>query len=62
MSQENTLLRPLFIRFHPLNCIRQWWQKSASRIALAQLPDERLADIGLTRAERDREAARPFWD
>ncbi|WP_205032074.1 DUF1127 domain-containing protein [Hwanghaeella grinnelliae] len=62
MSQENTLLRPLFMRFRPLKCIRHWWQKSSSRIALAQLPDERLADIGLTRAERDREVARPFWD
>ncbi|RVU39772.1 DUF1127 domain-containing protein [Hwanghaeella grinnelliae] len=50
------------MRFRPLKCIRHWWQKSSSRIALAQLPDERLADIGLTRAERDREVARPFWD
>ncbi|SDW50732.1 DUF1127 domain-containing protein [Celeribacter indicus] len=32
------------------------------RRALASLSDERLADIGLTRDEALREAARPLWD
>jgi len=32
------------------------------RRALAQLDDTRLADLGLTRAAAQAEAARPFWD
>ena len=32
------------------------------RAQLADLPVERLADLGLTRDEALREAARPFWD
>lgn len=32
------------------------------RRALAALDDDRLADLGLSRAEAAREAARPFWD
>lgn len=32
------------------------------RKALSELSDAQLADIGLTRAEADREAARPAWD
>jgi len=32
------------------------------RAALKRLDDTALADLGLTRAEADAEAARPFWD
>jgi uncharacterized protein YjiS (DUF1127 family) len=32
------------------------------RARLAQLDDAQLRDIGLTRAEADAEANRPFWD
>lgn len=35
--------------------------KARQRRALAELPDELLADIGLTRDEARREAARGFW-
>jgi len=35
------------------------WQQ---RRALANLPAERLCDLGLTRADAAREAARPVWD
>lgn len=62
MSQENILLRPLFFDFDPIRCFRVWRRRYATRIALAQLPDDRLADICLSPAARDREAARPFWD
>jgi len=62
MSQENTLLRPLFLDFDPIRCFRFWRRCYATRIVLAQLPDDRLAVIGLSPAARDREAARPFWD
>jgi uncharacterized protein YjiS (DUF1127 family) len=37
-------------------------EKRRGRRALHNLPDERLADIGISRAEARREAARPFWD
>ena len=33
-----------------------------SRRALAGLSAEQLADIGITREEADKEAARPLWD
>lgn len=33
-----------------------------SRLALSELTDEQLDDIGVTRAEARSEAARPFWD
>ena len=32
-----------------------------SRVALARLDTERLADIGLTASEAEREARQPFW-
>ena len=32
------------------------------RAALARMSDEELADIGVTREEAAREAARPIWD
>ncbi|PKQ13152.1 MAG: hypothetical protein CVT70_05355 [Alphaproteobacteria bacterium HGW-Alphaproteobacteria-1] len=35
------------------------WQQ---RRALARLGDAALADLGLTRAEAEHEAGRPFWD
>ncbi len=37
-------------------------RKRLSRLALAELTDDQLADIGITVAEARREAARPFWD
>lgn len=37
-------------------------EKRLSRIALSELTDDQLADIGVTPAEARREAARPFWD
>jgi uncharacterized protein YjiS (DUF1127 family) len=36
--------------------------KRLSRLALSEMTDSQLADIGVTRAEARREAARPFWD
>ncbi len=32
------------------------------RLALARMDDSRLCDLGLTRGEAQREAARGFWD
>lgn len=36
--------------------------KRRSRIALSELTDEHLRDIGLTRTEAEIEAYRSFWD
>ncbi|WP_275782813.1 DUF1127 domain-containing protein [Pararhizobium gei] len=35
--------------------------KRRSRIALSELTDDQLADIGITPAEARREASRPYW-
>lgn len=37
-------------------------EKRLSRLALAELTDEQLADIGVTAAEARREASQPFWN
>ncbi|WP_234455427.1 DUF1127 domain-containing protein [Thermohalobaculum xanthum] len=42
--------------------IERWLRVAAERRRLASLPDEVLKDIGVSRAEADAEASRPFWD
>lgn len=39
-----------------------WIRTAAERRALGRLTDAQLADIGLSRAAAEAEAARPFWD
>ncbi len=38
-----------------------WQERAAQRAHLAALEDHILKDIGIGRAEADREAAKPFW-
>ena len=38
-----------------------WIERSRQRRALMWLDDSSLADIGITRPEAAREAAKPFW-
>jgi uncharacterized protein YjiS (DUF1127 family) len=38
-----------------------WQERAAQRAQLAGLEDHLLKDIGIGRAEADREAAKPFW-
>jgi uncharacterized protein YjiS (DUF1127 family) len=47
----------------PWRVIQQWAERRTQRHALLALADQKhlLADIGLTRAQVVREAARPFW-
>ena len=40
---------------------RQWTQRRRSRIALSQLDDHLIRDIGLARGACEDEAQRPFW-
>jgi|GEM_PF-5136125 len=42
--------------------LQRWRQLSRDRSELAQLSDDCLRDIGLSRADVRREATRPFWD
>lgn len=41
--------------------LRLWRARARQRVQLAALPPQMLADIGLDRAQADREAAKPFW-
>src|SRR6266567_1327201 len=58
--QENNSWRPAAA---PWRLLQRWAERRAQRHALVELADQThlLADIGLTRAQVLREAARPFW-
>jgi uncharacterized protein YjiS (DUF1127 family) len=45
-----------------LTWIAMLWQTHRDRRELAMLSDAMLADIGLTRADVERELARPIWN
>ncbi|MEM9011551.1 MAG: DUF1127 domain-containing protein [Pseudomonadota bacterium] len=42
--------------------IARWVEVARQRRALSRLDSTQLDDIGLTRKDVSREAARPFWD
>src|SRR5262249_15159326 len=46
----------------PIATLRLWLDVSRERRALRQLDTAALADIGMSREQACREAARPFWD
>jgi uncharacterized protein YjiS (DUF1127 family) len=41
--------------------LMRWHETARERRALLALSDHMLKDIGITRAEAEREASRPFW-
>jgi uncharacterized protein YjiS (DUF1127 family) len=41
--------------------LSRWLQKRRQRRALSQLTDSELRDIGITRYDAAKEAAKPFW-
>jgi uncharacterized protein YjiS (DUF1127 family) len=51
-------LEELYVR---AGVIKTWLQRSRQRRALAELDDRILCDIGVTRSQAQREAAKPFW-
>ena len=38
-----------------------WLDRHAQRLELAELDDHMLHDVGLSRADVEREVAKPFW-
>lgn len=46
----------------PTVSLRQLYNVWRSRRALATLDEAALNDVGLNRAQAEKEAARPFWD
>jgi len=47
---------------HLLQKIARWHELNRERTTLAGMSDEALKDIGLSRADVEREVIRPFWD
>jgi uncharacterized protein YjiS (DUF1127 family) len=39
----------------------EWQERARSRVLLGRLDDRMLRDMGLTRADVDVEAGKPFW-
>jgi len=54
--QAQRWINSILIKLH------RWQELSRSRRDLRQLNDRLLKDIGLSQAEAEREANRPFWD
>ncbi len=46
----------------PRDLLRRWASLHRERRALAALDDRLLDDVGITRAQADREAGRPAWN
>ena len=46
---------------HTADTVRLWYERSHQRSQLAELPDHRLRDIGVTYAKAQAEATKPFW-
>lgn len=44
-----------------LDGLLTWQRRSRERAVLAGLPDDMLKDVGLTRADVEIEANKPFW-
>lgn len=45
----------------PFKVVVRWHHRSSQRLALLALDQRMLDDIGLTRANAEAEAAKPFW-
>lgn len=45
----------------PSDRLRRWYARHRQRIALAELDQRLLADIGVSHQDAARETAKPFW-
>lgn len=67
MTPETSLYGREFIRAvqrlsaQVLTTLREWEERARQRRRLSELDDRLLRDIGLTRADVNREAGKPFW-
>lgn len=59
---ERTLAPRGSLLLRVISMIEMAVQRRRSRIALMELSDDMLKDIGVSRSEAFREANRPFWD
>lgn len=57
LHQSNSW-RPLAAAWHVIN---GWAERRSQRLRLRELSEQQLIDIGLTRTQALREAAKPFW-
>ena len=55
------LLRPTRTLLRALGFLVRCYDRYQQRLDLAELSDEALKDIGLTRRDVERECAKPFW-
>jgi len=44
-----------------LATLRVWTERWRHRVRLRELDDSMLRDVGISRADVEREAAKPFW-
>ncbi|HTQ34888.1 MAG TPA: DUF1127 domain-containing protein [Stellaceae bacterium] len=49
------------VHFHPLATLREWRRRAQSRRQLLDFSDLMLHDIGITRADAEFIASKPFW-
>ena len=60
-QQQDQLANPRQILSRIWNQLSLWSDRTHQRAALAELSNEQLADIGITREHACIEAAKPFW-
>ena len=53
------LLTSLLVRL--FSALARWQERARERYQLAALSDQALHDIGLSRADVERESRKPFW-
>jgi uncharacterized protein YjiS (DUF1127 family) len=46
---------------HIIEAFLAWHDRARERRALMEISDQMLRDLGISRADACREAARPFW-
>jgi len=61
-ATESTLDKSVRHLYRAFAQLGRWRQLSKERAELARMSDDRLRDIGLSRADVLRESSRPFWD
>jgi uncharacterized protein YjiS (DUF1127 family) len=59
VNDENV---PVHLISDLLHKFSRWYELHRERELLASLSDEALKDIGVSRADVEHEAVRPFWD